>query len=77
MVEEGVNVGIRYNCSRLPMLHHICLASTFPTLRCAGQMEWDTSKRCACYTPMFAAEHTETLAVYDKCDPAAYECKIK
>jgi len=42
-----------------------------------GQMEWDTSKRCACYTPMFAAEHTETLAVYDKCDPAAYECKIK
>jgi len=42
-----------------------------------GQMEWDTSKRCACYTPMFASEHAETLAVYDNCDSAASECKIK
>ena len=42
-----------------------------------GQMEWDTSKRCACYTPVFAGEHAETLAVYDTCDPTAHECKIK
>ncbi|EGD74370.1 hypothetical protein PTSG_06381 [Salpingoeca rosetta] len=32
-------------------------------------------KRCGCYDPMFAAQHTDKLKVVDGCDPKASECK--